>query len=123
MTSFFARCNILQAVFGTRAKTSPIVTTASLPLERTAPDQSPPSAAVKLATAKPNRAEKVITVNVGDEIPCDGLAIEGFAFVDESAVAGVSTAAMIDPSAGRNQVIQGGVVLEGFLKIKCTGNN
>jgi high-affinity K+ transport system ATPase subunit B len=117
MTSFFARCSILQVVFGIRAKSSSNSTYTPFPVERTAPDQSLPRAAVR-----PNRVTKIIEVGPGDVIPCDGLAIEGFAFVDESAVAGVSTAAMIDASAGRNEVIEGGVVVEGFLKIKCTGD-
>jgi high-affinity K+ transport system ATPase subunit B len=121
MTSIFAHRSVLQVLFGIRAKSSADTTQAPIPVQRTAPEEHPLPANV--AAVKPHRAEKVITVNVGDVIPCDGLVIEGFAFVDESAVAGVSTAAMIDASAGRNQVIEGGVVVEGFLKIKCTGNN
>lgn len=64
-------------------------------------------------------ASDVITVNPGDFIPCDGEAIEGFALVDESAIAGVSTPAMIEPGTERSAVCKGGRVVEGSLKIRC----
>lgn len=61
---------------------------------------------------------EVITVSAGDLIPCDGVVKEGFALVDESAVAGVSTPAMIEATAGRNQVLAGTLVVEGSLTIQ-----
>ncbi len=61
----------------------------------------------------------VITVMPGDLIPCDGEAIEGFALVDESAIAGVSSPAMIEPGSDRSQVYAGGRIVEGTLKIRC----
>ena len=63
----------------------------------------------------------VITVNQGDLIPCDGIAIDGFAMVDECAVSGVSTAAMIEAGTDHNQVLAGTTVVEGSLTIKCSG--
>jgi high-affinity K+ transport system ATPase subunit B len=61
----------------------------------------------------------IIVVNKGERIPCAGKAVEGFAFVDEAAFTGVSSAAMIDADRGRNQVIEGGTILDGWLKIEC----
>jgi potassium-transporting ATPase ATP-binding subunit len=67
-------------------------------------------------------AGKLITVKSGEMIPCDGEVIEGFATVDESAIVGVSTPAMIDSSAGRNQVLADTHVVEGSLTIRCSKN-
>jgi K+-transporting ATPase ATPase B chain len=69
--------------------------------------------------AKRGGEPQVITVNQGDLIPCDGIVIDGFALVDESAIAGVSTPAMIEAAPGRNQVLAGTVVVEGTLTIQC----
>ncbi len=64
-------------------------------------------------------AEVLIDVSQGQSIPYDGEAVEGFAFVDESAIAGVSTAAMIDPEGGgRSEVMAGGVIVEGRIKMR-----
>ena len=63
---------------------------------------------------------EVITVTKGQVIPCDGEVVEGFALVDESAVAGVSSPAMIGPETGRNQVYAKTIVVDGSLKIRCS---
>ncbi len=60
-----------------------------------------------------------IVVTKGQLIPCDGEVIDGFALVDESAIAGVSTPVIIDAESGRNQVYSGGLVVDGSIKIKC----
>ncbi len=62
---------------------------------------------------------QVITVKQGELIPCDGVVIEGFAMVDESAMTGVSTPVMIEAVSGRNQVLADTLVVEGTLKIRC----
>ncbi len=67
---------------------------------------------------KSAKSSQTITVKEGDLIPFDGLVIEGFAFVDESAISGVSTPAMIDATKGRNNVLAGTVVVEGTLTIQ-----
>ncbi|MBU6454431.1 MAG: hypothetical protein KGS72_21865 [Cyanobacteria bacterium REEB67] len=67
-------------------------------------------------------AGKLITVKSGEMIPCNGEVIDGFATVDESAIVGVSTPAMIDSSAGRNQVLADTLVVEGSLTIRCAKN-
>jgi high-affinity K+ transport system ATPase subunit B len=60
---------------------------------------------------------KPVLIKKGELIPFDGVVLEGFAFVDESAICGVSTPAMIDSEAGRNQVYKDGLIVEGWLKI------
>jgi len=67
-----------------------------------------------------NRDPKIITaiVSRGDRIPWDGIVVDGFVFVDESAVSGVSTPAMLDPVEGRNNVLAGSLGVEGWLKIE-----
>lgn len=59
-----------------------------------------------------------IVVSKGELIPCDGEVIDGFALVDESAIAGVSTPVIIDAESGRNQVYSGGLIVEGSIKIR-----
>jgi len=66
-----------------------------------------------------SKAKREITVNKDELIPCDGLVIDGFAMVDESAIAGVSTPAMVEPGNGRDQVYAGGLVVSGSIKIRC----
>jgi K+-transporting ATPase ATPase B chain len=65
-----------------------------------------------------SKKDSNIVVKKGEIIPCDGTVIEGWALVDESAVAGVSTPALIDETAGRNSVIKGGLIVDGELKIR-----
>jgi K+-transporting ATPase ATPase B chain len=79
-----------------------------------------PYEATKGTTTMATRStQRTIVVNKGDVIPFDGQVIEGFALVDEAAISGVSTPAMIDSEQGRNQVIEGGVIVEGSLTIAC----
>ena len=61
---------------------------------------------------------KIVVVTQGELIPFDGKVTDGLAFVDESAVAGVSTPVLIDSQSGRDEVIAGGVVVDGWLKIE-----
>jgi hypothetical protein len=62
---------------------------------------------------------RTVLVTEGQLIPFDGKVIDGLAFVDESAVMGVSTPVLLENQAGRDQVVAGGVVVEGWLKIQC----
>jgi high-affinity K+ transport system ATPase subunit B len=59
-----------------------------------------------------------IVVKQGEEIPFDGEVVDGFAMVDEAAISGVSAPAMIEAVMGRNMVYKGGVIKEGWLKIR-----
>ncbi len=61
-----------------------------------------------------------VIVRQGELIPFDGQVVEGFAFVDESAICGVSAPAMIDSTPGRNTVYKDGLIVEGWLKIAQT---
>ncbi|MBC7998031.1 MAG: hypothetical protein IAF58_08825 [Leptolyngbya sp.] len=61
----------------------------------------------------------IVTFNKGELIAHDGEVVEGFAFVDESAIAGVSSPVIVEASTGRNQVFAGGLVVEGSIKIRC----
>lgn len=61
--------------------------------------------------------QEVVTVTAGQLIPFDGKIIEGVALVDESALVGVSTPALLSDEQGRNNVIEGTQVVEGTLKI------
>jgi K+-transporting ATPase ATPase B chain len=54
----------------------------------------------------------------GETIPFDGKILEGVALVDESALVGVSTPALLSDETGRNNVIAGTLVVEGTLKIQ-----
>ncbi len=63
------------------------------------------------------QTKREVTVNQDELIPFDGLVIEGFAFVDESATHGVSTPAMIEAGTERNDVYAGTLVKSGSLKI------
>jgi potassium-transporting ATPase ATP-binding subunit len=69
---------------------------------------------------KTTHTKSEITVGEGELIPCDGQVIEGFARVDESAIAGVSIPVLIEAGTERDQVYAGGLVVEGSLRIKCT---
>lgn len=60
----------------------------------------------------------IAIVNQGDRIPFDGKILEGLAFVDESAQTGVSTPALLEAAAGRDDVIKDTLVVEGWLKIE-----
>jgi len=73
----------------------------------------------KETSGKDALAARIITVKAGETIPCDGEVIDGFAMVDESAVAGVSTPAMIEAAPGRNRVLADTVIIEGSLTIRC----
>jgi P-type E1-E2 ATPase len=61
---------------------------------------------------------EVVTVAEGETIPFDGKILEGVALVDESALVGVSTPALLSDETGRNNVIAGTLVVEGTLKIQ-----
>ena len=61
-----------------------------------------------------------VIVSKGELIPFDGQVIEGFAWVDESAISGVSSPAMIDSQPGRNSVYKDGLIVDGWLKIAQT---
>ncbi len=61
--------------------------------------------------------QEVVTVTAGQLIPFDGKIIEGVALVDESALVGVSTPALLSDEQGRNNVIEGTQVIDGTLKI------
>jgi potassium-transporting ATPase ATP-binding subunit len=74
-----------------------------------ASSQSPPPAFKK---------DEIVTVTEGDIIPFDGKILEGVALVDESALVGVSTPALLSDEDGRNNVLGGTLVVEGTLKIQ-----
>jgi hypothetical protein len=67
-----------------------------------------------------SKQSATIVVNKGEVIPFDGIVVDGTALVDESAVAGVSKPALIDSEDGRNQVITGGLIVDGWLKVEGT---
>lgn len=70
------------------------------------------------ACFQPSQSVQLVSVAAGEYIPCHGIVIEGNARVDESAVCGVSTPVSIDATPGRDYVNEGGLVLEGSLKIR-----
>lgn len=63
-------------------------------------------------------SSSIAVVSKDQLIPFDGVVIEGFAVVDESAIAGVSTPVIIDAENGRNQVYTGGLIVDGSISIK-----
>ena len=65
------------------------------------------------------QAQRTIVLHKGDVVPCDGRIVAGLAMVDEAAVSGVSTPAMLEANSDRDTVIAGGVILEGELSIEC----
>ena len=62
----------------------------------------------------------VIDVKQGEEIPSDGVVIEGFAVVDEAAFSGVSTPCMVEAVDGRNLVMAGGRIVDGAIKVRLS---
>ena len=59
-----------------------------------------------------------VEVTTGELIPVDGEIVEGNALVDESAIVGVSSPALLSTDPGRNKVLAGTLIVEGYLKIK-----
>jgi high-affinity K+ transport system ATPase subunit B len=58
-----------------------------------------------------------VTVKAGELIPFNGIVVDGFAEVDESAVCGVSKPALIEVGDGRTEVYKDTLVVGGELKI------
>jgi hypothetical protein len=100
-------------------------TNAETPEQPSETPQQPPtdSGSINLTertnTMARSQSLKTITVGKGDTIPCDGRIISGLAMVDEAAMSGVSTPAMLEANSDRDTVIAGGVILEGELTIEC----
>jgi high-affinity K+ transport system ATPase subunit B len=71
-----------------------------------------------LSSIHTSKGSEIVTVKAGDIIPFDGKILEGVAMVDESAQVGVSTPALLSDEEGRNNVLNGSLVVEGTLKIQ-----
>lgn len=57
-------------------------------------------------------------VCAGDRIPFDGKVVDGFAIVDESAETGFSSPVMREAVSGRDEVMAGSLLCDGWLKIE-----
>jgi hypothetical protein len=64
------------------------------------------------------REKVVITYHSGEIIKLDGLVLKGTAYVDESAIAGVSAPAFIDASSAQCNVFAGTLVTEGCITVE-----
>ncbi|MDR3613695.1 MAG: hypothetical protein P4L53_09010 [Candidatus Obscuribacterales bacterium] len=65
-----------------------------------------------------SRPKIILTYNAGDIIKFDGQVLEGTAYVDESAIAGVSSPALISASSSQCNVLAGTLVTEGTLTVE-----
>lgn len=68
--------------------------------------------------SRQSESKKLVKVKPGELIPCHGTIVEGTALVDESAMNGVSTAALLSTEKGRNEVIAGTLVKDGEIIIR-----
>jgi K+-transporting ATPase ATPase B chain len=68
------------------------------------------------------RKGDVVLVEVGDQIPGDGEAIEGIASVDESAITGESAPVIRESGGDRSAVTGGTRVLSDWLVVRITAN-
>jgi hypothetical protein len=64
------------------------------------------------------RRKIILTYNSGDIIKFDGRVLEGTAYVDESAIAGVSSPALISATSTQNNVLAGTLVTDGTLTVE-----
>jgi hypothetical protein len=65
-----------------------------------------------------SRPKIILTYQAGDIIKFDGRVLEGTAYVDESAIAGVSAPALISASSSQSNVLAGTLVTEGTLTVE-----
>jgi K+-transporting ATPase ATPase B chain len=63
----------------------------------------------------------LVVVDTGQQIPSDGIVIEGIAFVDESAVTGESAPVLRESDTERNAVIGGTRVLSSRIVVEVSG--
>jgi P-type E1-E2 ATPase len=104
-----------------RSSTVAQAETQKLPQAIDASEYSLPKPVSLTSSKSPSRAlnsKDIVTVKEGDIIPFDGRIREGVALVDESALVGVSTPALLSDETGRNNVIGGTLIVEGTLKIQ-----
>lgn len=68
---------------------------------------------------KENVQNRKITsiVHKGDRIPFDGEIVDGCALVDESAETGVSKPTLLDNTPGRNNVLAGSLIVDGWIVV------
>jgi high-affinity K+ transport system ATPase subunit B len=60
----------------------------------------------------------IFNYHAGDIIKFDGQVLEGTAYIDESAIAGVSSPALIDASSPQCNVLAGTLVTEGSITVE-----
>jgi high-affinity K+ transport system ATPase subunit B len=65
-----------------------------------------------------NQSQTLVTVKSGELIPCAGTIVAGTALVDESAMTGVSTPALLSPEKGHNEVMAETLVVDGEITIR-----
>ncbi len=73
-----------------------------------------------LISAYALRKNNLVVCKAGDLIPADGIVIQGFANVDESAMTGESVSAIRESGKDRNRVIAGTRVLTGRIVVRVT---
>jgi len=85
---------------------------------QTAEEKPSPKATPSILASFFSRPKIILTYHSGDIIKFDGRVLEGTAYVDESAIAGVSSPALISASSSQCNVVAGTLVTEGNLTVE-----
>lgn len=67
------------------------------------------------------RMGELVMVMAGEQLPADGIVVDGTAMVDESAITGESAPVLHESGSDRSTVKGGTTLLSGWLLIKLTG--
>lgn len=78
------------------------------------------SGKIKVVDSCYTKKGDIVLVEIGDIIPNDGEVIEGFAYVDESAITGESVPVIKEAGGEFSSVLSGTRVISNWLKIKVT---